>query len=145
MTLPTIKSIPNDFSCVQILIDSFQNELTGRFFNPYLGMPRQFHDIFTMIITMDKMMDFYGYPESVYRGSLEPKIEPQKRPQLQLQVKDIDKNWLRGKKATFQVRILTRLNSEWQGFGYCQETQKYFDFNTIFEMLHSIKSILEKL
>ena len=122
-----------------VCVDSYENgNPVGRFCRGY-GQQEAFGSLSQFLIRMEEELEILQNPQSyttprTFSSSLQPSggMEhplPHRR----------------GEKATFQIRILFRRNSSWQGLVRWQDTQQEQSFRSVLELILLMDSALRTM
>lgn len=127
----------NEYRTTMVCIDSYENSVpVGRFYNPYMDAPEQFHSLMDFLLKVQAMLDQMKFPQSF---------------QLVRSFSDrtgadsimAEDGVLEGKLATFAVKILFRQNSSWQGTVTWLEGHMDESFRSVLELVLLMDSALK--
>ena len=142
-----VRGSSNNITSSRICIDQYQgDDMKGRIFHVIRKEPICFRGILSFIKGMDELLDTYDFPQAGMKlRTFSTGIKViEKEPNLVLnettQVKDV----LRGKLATFRIRILFRQNATWQGTIRWVEQGEEQKFRSVLELLMLIDSCFAK-
>lgn len=126
---------------LRICIDENQDGiLSGRVYNSTYQKEIPFEDLGNMIVDIDKLFDYNGFPQSYQnRRSFQDHHEKQGYHYKPDNV--VEHEWFfnqTGKLATFTTIVLTRQHSSWQGELYDDQNQLLMRYNDVMEMLDKI-------
>ena len=119
---------PNMF---RICVDENEGHVTGRTISPLKKQETPFEDYAGMLLEMDKLFDSVGYPQAFQkkRSFSEKKGNENSYrgiPDTVLAKEDILKQ--KGKKATYDVLVVSRRNTTWQGQVFDEENNRVGSF-----------------
>ena len=115
----------------RLCVDEVKTGIKGRVYTPLAEKEFSFSDMGEVLLKMDKIFDVAGYPqgfqtkrtfdvlkngENAYRGVPKPLLDPAAIRQQQ------------GRCATYDVRVLSRRNTTWQGEIYNLSGEKQGHF-----------------
>ena len=118
-----------EYRSTTVCIDSYDRHvLKGRIYNPYFPDGAHFESFLQFLIRMEQMLDTMEFPQpaSVVRTFLPP--APPGLPN-----RAIDTH-TPGKLATFQLRVLFRQNTSWQGMVAWVEQNQEQGFRSVLEL-----------
>jgi len=122
-----------------VWIDSFEDEiLKGRLYNPMLNEEVHFESTIQFLLQMEQLMSEIGSPQSC--TSTRKFIFP-----CANEITAINFVSVREKQkpiATFQLRVLFRQHSSWQGILYWAEKKQEEHFRSVLELLLLMNSVL---
>ena len=129
------KIFGNEYRNTMVFVDSYEGcVLEGRFYNPYLKDALHFSSAIDLIKMIDSMLDDMKFPQafnSLRRFSSAP-VEASDTASLQEH----------GKLATFNLRIMFRQNSSWQGTVSWVDGRLEESFRSVLELLILMDSAL---
>lgn len=121
----------NQYRATQVCVDSYQDGvLTGRLYNVVSDDPRIFLSASQFLLQMEDLLDQLQFPQSfrAVRSFGQPTaLAPHKSKALQAPLK--------GKCATFEIRVLFRQNASWQGSVLWKEANLDQNFRSVLELL----------
>ncbi len=142
-----------DLNSIGICIDEYNSgEMKGRIFSSVHDEPETFNSVITLVKTIDRIFDEGEYPQATMRcrgfnksgadtsakgGSASGKAIPD--PSKTLSAKPN----VKGKKATFSVRVMFRQNASWQGTLCWLEKNREESFRSVLELMMLIDSAFE--
>jgi len=107
-------------SDLRICIDSIADgQISGRVYGQRLENPLLFADIGSMLLQIDDMLNAQDYPRAFQRKrsfSEEQQVTAPSSPEISgdfMRKEDVEAN--QGKIATYNINIVTRQNTSWQG------------------------------
>ncbi len=116
-----------------ICVDSYDDGvLNGHFYHPRCD-GEAFKSLSQFLIRMDELLNETG---ALWFRNLAPLVPEQwevSGPSLK-----------RGKLATFEVRVLFRRHSSWQGVLHWQEAGQEQNFRSVLELVHLLDNVLRK-
>ena len=120
-----------------ICVDSYDDKvMKGRIYNPYLEGNIEFSSVMSFILYMEELLEEMNFPQAyeIKRsfGQFKTYI---------YQTGQVLSNY-KGKKATFEVKILFRQNASWQGTVLWIEEDKEESFRSVLELLMLMNSAL---
>jgi len=120
-----------------IYIDSYQDAVPKGWISHLQGGARQFQSLTELLIALAEMFDEAKFPQAYeqIRQFSEQKAVLSKGNAL---------NPSRGKVATFELRMLFRQNSSWQGLIYWLEEKEKESFRSVLELIFLLDSALRK-
>ena len=140
----------SDLNSIGICIDEYNSgEMKGRIFSSLHDEPETFNSVITLVKTIDRIFDEGEYPQATMRcrgfnksgagvtrsNSAKEIPDPSKTISAKPNVK--------GKKATFSVRVMFRQNASWQGTLCWLEKNREENFRSVLEMMMLIDSAFE--
>lgn len=142
----------NDLSLVCVCIDEYDSgEMRGRIYNAIQEEPQTFNSVITLIKNINYIFDHGDYPQSTMRVRGSGKTIP-----VAHTTKTDDKAGffdprhcaynrtnIRGKKATFGIKIMFRQNASWQGTLVWIEKNREESFRSALELMMLIDSVFE--
>lgn len=131
------------FKKTTICFDERNEEWKGKIFNSILEEGIPFNNVVDLLMKLDDLMDFLGYPQRSTEirsfQRVERKTIMKKRGRLNHMEMPFDEEQ-RGKKATFIVKIAFRQNSSWQGEVTWVDENKTEKFRSALELIRLIDS-----
>ena len=119
----------NDYRTTTVCIDSYQKgNPVGRFYNPYHKEGISFQSMSQFLIKMEQAMDEMELPKAF--TELRSFIQPMA---VSTEVPDIEEEC--GAAATFQIKILFRRNTSWQGMVTWVEGKQEESFRSVLELI----------
>ena len=119
-----------------ICLDSYQNGIpVGRIYNPQQGS-ETFQSLTQFLIKMEQMLDESQMPQSYTSKRTFPTVTqplPTVRPSPPIR---------RGSEATFEMQVIFRQNSSWQGVIVWLEEQLEQSFRSVLELILLMDSAL---
>lgn len=126
----------NIYRTTLVCIDSCREDVPeGRLFNPALEEPVPFHGVMGLLNQMERLLDLTNVPTAFAQMRSFQKPADGGVPQaasLRLQ---------KGELATFELRILFRQNSSWQGSLIWLERDQEQNFRSVMELLFLMQSV----
>jgi hypothetical protein len=111
---------------LRICVDGIDGgAVNGRVFSQRLKEPFVFTDLSNLVLRLDRLMDEQNYPQAFQRKRTFMTAAPaSKKNRDETAREDDDRPYLdaetvegaAGKKATFELQVLSRQNTNWQGF-----------------------------
>lgn len=110
---------------------------TGRLMNPGLPEPVMFHGVMQFLLEMEKLLDDMRFPEPFARARsfVSPAV---------LSPVNAAQGTAQGRLATFNLRVLFRQNTSWQGSVQWLEGHQEESFRSVLELLLLINSTLSQ-
>ena len=120
-----------------ICVDSYDDKvMKGRIYNPYLEGEIAFSSTMSLILYMEELLEEMSFPQAyeIKRsfGQFKTYI---------YQTGQVLSNY-KGKKATFEIKILFRQNASWQGTVLWIEEEKEESFRSVLELMLLMNSAL---
>ena len=122
-----------------VCIDSYDKEIpVGRIYNSY-AEPESFESLTQFLLKMEAMLDDLQLPQSYTspRSFASMQQFPERVPPVS-QVK-------KGRKATFEVQVIFRQHTSWQGTVIWLEEKTEQSFRSVLELIILMDSALRKL
>lgn len=144
----------SELSAIGICIDEYNDgEMKGRIYSPTEEEALNFNSAITLVKTINKIFDEGDYPQATMRvrGFNKPQTSERSdatKPNLKT-VSDPRRVFkphaagFRGKKATFNVKVMFRQNASWQGVLCWIEKNREESFRSVLEMMMLIDSTFE--
>lgn len=132
------RNIVNDINSSRICIDDYQQgDIYGRIYHVSLDQPIHFHGVLSLLREMDQYLDSYDFPQvgMQLRSFSTKESNRAAREDQAAVVTHFAKEYIRGKLATFRIRILFRQNATWQGSIRWMEGDKEERFRSVLEMM----------
>ena len=142
-----ISYIGNDINSSRVCIDDYQEGvIIGRIYHTLHQEPIRFRGCITMLKEMEALMNTYDFPQADVRLRTFQSNQTLNRTLHNWRLKEEYqvKNWIRGSRATFGIRILYRHNATWQGTIRWIEGAKDEHFRSVLEMIFLIESCFTK-
>lgn len=152
MSIAGSTRLVNEMCYIHICVDEYnEGEISGRVFNISFTEPQYFYSALELIKCMDSIFDNLDYPhagmnlrsfinnsrqENVTKGVPAGIRFPSQTPVKRLTV--------RGKAATFRVRVVFRQNASWQGFINWIERDITEEFKSCLEFLELLDSAFQE-
>lgn len=142
----------DDLNSVCVCIDEYDSgEMHGRLYNAVQEEPIQFNSAITMVKCINYIFDNGDYPQATMRvrgfGKTIPvKQAPKKDDKAAFsdpRHRAFSRTNIRGKKATFGVKIMFRQNASWQGTLCWIEKNREESFRSVLELMMLIDSAFE--
>lgn len=122
-----------------VCVDSYEGGiLKGRFFNAYQDM-ECFNSLSQFLVKMEQLLDQMQQPQSyttprTFSSLLQPEpVESSRTPSR------------RGKRATFELQVLFRQHTSWQGVLHWKERDLEQSFRSVLELVLLMDSALRDL
>ena len=130
----------------RICVDSIENCMMGRAFSPLKKEEISFSELGELVIKMDELFDFMGYPQAFQ----DKRSFVTKKNQWNL-YKGIPKSVLeqnaifdkKGILITLDILVITRKNSSWQGEIYDEEGNFIHQFTGEVDLLNEISNRIQ--
>lgn len=121
-----------------VCIDSYEDGIfRGRFYGPG-GEEQQFHSLSRFLVMMEEMLERKGEPQSdTSRRSFSAFLQPTAGGAAQGNIR-------RGKLATFELQILFRQHTSWQGMVRWKEQHQEQRFRSVLELILLMDSALRE-
>jgi hypothetical protein len=127
----------NIYRTTVVCVDSYEKAvLAGRFYNPYLPAGMKFESTIELLGEMEQMLNQMQLPRSF---TAERAFEHGHAWAGEATAGDEERL---GRRATFEIRILFRRNTSWQGSVRWTETGKEENFRSVLELLMLMDSAL---
>lgn len=122
-----------------ICVDSYESGvLKGRFFNAYRDV-ESFESLSQFLIKMEQLLDEMQLPQSYTETRTFSSI-------LQPENPESESSWVRrGRKATFELQVLFRQHTSWQGVIHWRERNMEHSFRSVLELVILMDSALRSL
>ncbi len=140
------KNSTNLTSAARICIDVYnEGEMQGRLYHSYREEPLMFHNVIALFKTLGNLFDSYDFPQvSMKQRSFKVQSVPEHK-HLTEDVKNLkasqpSMDMIRGKRATFWVKVLFRQNATWQGSIKWVEEGKEINFRSALELMMLLDS-----
>jgi len=142
MSIAGTTIIQEDLKNIIICVDSYEDKLiNGRIYNGFLGEEKTFYNLYQLLFEILNTIDKMNFPrpateKRAFANAEKSTLEKQQDISLQ------SYQYSLGKISTFNIKILFRQNSSWQGSiswveGQCEDT-----FRSALEMLMLIDSAI---
>ena len=142
-----------DLNSIGICIDEYNSgEMKGRIFSSLHDEPETFNSVITLVKTIDRIFDEGEYPQATMRcrGFNKSGADTSAKTggQSGKEIPDPSKTFsakpnVKGKKATFSVRVMFRQNASWQGTLCWLEKNREESFRSVLELMMLIDSAFE--
>ena len=142
----------HDMNALGICIDEYSlGEMHGRIYSPFREEPIAFNSAITLIKNINDIFDDGDYPQSTMRVRGFNRNSKDTKSALRdekaavgdpSKVTNIRSN-IRGKKATFGVKVMFRQNASWQGTVNWIEKNREESFRSVLELLMLMDSTFE--
>ena len=132
---------------LRICIDAnHEGILSGRVYNSTYQKEILFEDLGNMIVDMDKLFDYNGFPQSFQNRR---SFQNNQKPQIYHYKPDnvVNQGWFfsqKGKLSTFTAIVLTRQHSSWQGELYNDQDELLIRYNDVMDLLAKIEKEINK-
>lgn len=140
----------NELGTLGICIDEYDSgEMRGRIFSYLKEEPYEFTSAISLVKTISNIFDQGDYPQATMRCRLFGKETDSTAKNMQeFKLSDprhynFSRITIRGKKATFRVKVMFRQNASWQGTITWVDQNKEENFRSALEMLMLIDSSFE--
>ncbi len=153
MSIAASSKVLNEMCYILICVDAYDDgEIRGRLFNSYFSDSMYFYNTVELLKTMEAIYNQFEYPHAgMNLRSLNTNIEnigkaikgPPGMLKKTVSAGQIKKFNVKGKLATFRVRVMFRQNASWQGEIRWLEEQKTEEFQSVLEFLELIDSAFE--
>jgi len=122
-----------------VCVDSYENGvLQGRLYNPFRDA-ESFSSLSRFLIKMEQLLDEQNLPQAY---TLPKKFSSVLQPQNDAQTHGVIR---RGAKATFELQVLFRQNTSWQGVLLWREQNVEHSFRSVLELVLLMDSALRSL
>lgn len=132
----------NEMGSVRICIDEYdRGEMSGRIYEAFSDDPVEFGNVISLLKNLDDMYNSSEYPQASMRQRSfgEKKNEPAAEKSEQTEYKIVKPSGVvsnvRGKVATFRVKVMFRQNASWQGNVTWVEKGKEESFRSALELI----------
>ena len=124
---------------ILVCIDSYENgNPRGRFYNSYTG-DGCFESLSQLLIKTEEILDELQAPQSYTTPrSFSHLVEP-------MEVSHEGSRVRKGAEATFELRVIFRQHTSWQGVVVWQEQQREQSFRSVLELILLMDSALRQL
>lgn len=137
----------------QICVDKIREDnISGRLYCGKIPQGLTFSGIGEVILTIDKIMDEIGFPQStVDKRSFGEKEEPAATltpaagKEAQMAMRRFNTSGQNGEYATFILQVQFRQNASWQGMVEWVENKESFPFNSELELMRIIDGACNKI
>lgn len=152
MSIAASARLVNEMCYIHICVDEYnEGEISGRIFNASLNEPLYYYSALELIKCMDSIFDNLDYPhagmnlrsfiniprqENVTKGA-PAAVKAQPRT-------PVKRFTVRGKAATFRVRVVFRQNASWQGFINWIERDITEEFKSCLEFMELLDSAFQE-
>lgn len=145
------KQIMEGFIYFMVCIDEAGlKAFSGRLFNVFNENELEFNGLRELLFKMDEAMDYYDMPQrfmeirSMKKGSDGNYVRPRTRGGEIAQRKFSDEQWnsIRGRRATFEVILVSRQNASWQGYVMLPDVQEKFNFFSEIQLISILRNSL---
>lgn len=122
----------------RICIEKIQGDIGGQIFSPLSAEAINFSDIGDLLLKMDKLFDKVGYPQAFQtkRTFAEEKKQENAYRGIPRAVRDVESILSqRGTNGTYDILVVSRRNTSWQGEVYGLPGDKKGEFNGEVELL----------
>lgn len=128
-------------------VDGRENgDLYGRIWEPYNVQPQEFMGINDLIVQLDEMYDRWDYPQRAtnHRSFIKGNIASESVNIRKIDFKDkTDRiQSMRGKRATFSVKVMYRQHATWQGQMIWVEGNELESFQSAWEMIRQMDNAM---
>jgi hypothetical protein len=136
----------NFTSAARICIDVYnEGEMQGRLYHAYREEPLTFHNVIELLKLLGYLFDSYDFPQvSMKPRSFKVQEEPDKNLFTEEVViskpSQISMDMIRGKQATFWVKVLFRQHATWQGSIKWVEEGNEINFRSALELIMLLDS-----
>lgn len=139
------RSIVSDINSSRICIDDYQHGIfSGRIYHLSLEQPVQFHGFLSLIKEMDQYLNNCDFPQvSMQLRSFITKEDNSNTEERAIIATKAPKDYIRGKLATFRVRVMFRQNATWQGSIRWLEADQEERFRSALELMMLMDSCFE--
>lgn len=136
----------HDNSVLRFCVDRAEkNTISGRLFSRRLTQPIEFSNLSTLVLKLEDVFDQQGFPQAFQRARVflreERRVE-YAAPELSQGMDAAYVSAQRGAAATFEVQVLTRRNSSWQGRVDWLDGQGRQEFSSCLELIRLVYSRL---
>lgn len=141
----------SELGAIGICIDEYDaGEMRGRIYSSLHEEPDMFNSVITLIKCLNGIFDQGDYPQKTMRcrGFNRREKEAVHAPLNETMFVDpskisVARSNIRGKKATFKVKVMFRQNASWQGTICWIEKNREESFRSVLEMMMLIDSSFE--
>lgn len=142
----------DDLNSVCVCIDEYDSgEMHGRLYNAIQEEPIQFNSAITLIKSISDIFDHGDHPQATMRvRGFGKTVTVNRAPKADDKADFCDprhrafsRTNIRGKKATFGVKIMFRQNASWQGTLCWIEKNREENFRSVLELMMLIDSAFE--
>lgn len=140
------RSIVSDINSSRICIDDYQHGIfSGRIYHLSLDQPVQFQGILSLIKEMDQYLDHCDFPQvsMQLRSFITKEKDNSNTEERAITATKVPKDYIRGKLATFRVRVMFRQNATWQGSIRWLEADQEERFRSALELIMLMDSCFE--
>lgn len=125
-----------------ISIDSYENRvLIGRINNPFLEENVSFHSTMEFLREMNALLQDVKLPQSYCQDRGFHPVQEREHREASL----VPPTPIKGRLATFSLRIMFRQNASWQGSLVWVDGKKEENFRSVLELLMLIDSALDRV
>lgn len=133
------KQIPEQL--ILISVDSYENKTaSGRFWYGNQSQETSFDNLMQLILAIDTVLEDLNYPEEDCK--CKSFVRPDNKKNVALQVPKEAIEPTSGALATFQLKILFRQNTSWQGILMWAESRQEKTFRSVLELIKLLDSAL---
>ena len=136
---------------IGICIDEYNcGEMKGRIYSSLREEPDNFNSVITLVKQINDIFDEGDFPQATMRcRGFGKKLAPAPKHETERKAADAvrsfaTRNNIRGRKATFRVRVMFRQNASWQGSLVWVEKNREENFRSVLEMMMLIDSSFEE-
>ncbi len=130
---------------VIVCVDSYENDiLQGRFYYDSQTTAIPFHGLMQLLLYMDTCFDGASFPQAFEskRTFSEAELVKDKTAEQSTPLPRLEGTPEMGALVTFQIRLLFRQNTSWQGNVLWLEGKKNENFRSVLELIHLMHSVL---
>lgn len=115
-----MSQINHGSNAVRVCVDSTQGgHLSGRIYSRHISEPLSFSDAGNLVLMVEDILDAQNFPQAFQRARMFVAREPAVSPVANTPEDCLSADAVlaaSGDKATFEVTVLSRQSSTWQGF-----------------------------
>ena len=129
----------NAYRLTTICVDGCENMvLTGRFYNLYLEKGENFQSLMQLLLRMDCLLNEMNFPQNYTTPrSFSRELPTERGPTVSPEIR-------KGAVATFEVRVIFRQHSSWQGSIAWVEGKQEENFRSVLELIQLMESALQE-
>lgn len=138
----------SEMGAIGICIDEYNGgEMQGRIYSSLRETPDEFKNVISMVKTINSIFDEGDYPQATMkcRGFAHNARPTEEKTAVSHESNELSKfgytrSNIRGKKATFRVKVMFRQNASWQGTLYWVEKNREESFRSVLELMMLVDS-----
>ncbi len=131
---------------VIVCVDSYENDiLCGRFYYDSQTSAIPFHGLMQLLLYMDTCFNGASFPQAfeTKRTFSTEEVTKEMAAEQSARLPRLEGTPEMGALVTFQIRLLFRQNTSWQGNVLWLEGKKNENFRSVLELIHLMHSVLE--